>query len=118
MALAEVSSEEGDGAFWEFKWSLLAGAALRGERLEEDGAEPWRTLSEAGFVLEQATGTQGAVEGAHPIDARSLDAFLKPPSTWLLSYVRNEVRHQSLTLTRSAPAEVQASLPHPLLALC
>lgn len=90
MAQAELYSEEGDGAFWSFKWSHWAGAALRGERPEEDGAKPWRTLSEAGFVLEQATGTQGA----HQIASRSLDAFLKPESTWLLSCAWNEVRHQ------------------------
>lgn len=118
MAQAEVYSEEGDGPFWQLKWSHLAGAVLRGERLEEEGAEAWRTLNEAGFVLEQPTGTQGAVEGAHQIDSRSLDAFLKPESTWLLSFVWNEVRHQALTPPRSAPAKVQASLPHPLLALC
>lgn len=86
------------------------GAELRGARALEAGggwAKSWRASSEAGFVLEQAAGTRGAVDGAR--EMRGSWMFVsKPESTWLLSSVCNEVRHQSQSPTCSAPAEAHA----------
>lgn len=42
---AEVYRKERDGAFWEFKWSHMAGAELRGATAREAGRE-WGQILE------------------------------------------------------------------------